>query len=721
MERPPISIQAGKPYPLGATVLPGRVHFGLVSYNATRVWLQLYDDPQARYPEYEFELDPKIHRTGGVWHIEVTGIGPGALYMFRVDGPFAPEKGLRFNPNIPLLDPYAKALTGNFRWDLREAFAYEPESPLVDLSYRTRVDAGKLPKCIVVDDEFDWQGDRPINRPLQESVIYEAHVRGLSRHPSAGVQHPGTYRGVIEMIPYLQELGITSLELLPIQEFDEFENVRFNPDTGEQLTNYWGYNTIAFFAPKSGYAADGTLGEQVREFKEMVRALHAAGIEVILDVVFNHSGEGNEWGPTLNFRGIDNTTYYMLEEDPRYYRNFSGTGNTMNCNNPVMRTFIMECLHYWVVEMHVDGFRFDLGSILGRDEHGNLLENAPIVDRIANDPLLSSTKIIAEAWDAGGAYQVGAFQGRWAEWNDRFRDDVRRYWRGDRNTTALMATRFSGSSDLYHAGGRKPFHSINYVTAHDGFTLRDLVSYNRKHNRANGEGNRDGHDHNFSYNYGEEGESRSSPVRELRLRQMKNLMATLLLSLGTPMLLSGDEFGRTQRGNNNAYCQDNALSWNDYTLLREYDGLYRFTRMLIALRKHHPVFTRPEFYTGVDNSRNERNDIEWFDCHGAHMDWTCGGCGCLAIYIDGTEMQLHGAREDDDFYIIMNTAREDQSFTVPSPPEGLRWVRVIDTAKRSPGDIYPPGSETELGPDSQVVLEQRSLVVLRTVPDIDEE
>ncbi|TVR67906.1 MAG: glycogen debranching enzyme GlgX, partial [Spirochaetaceae bacterium] len=588
MERPPINVKPGKPYPLGATAVPGGVHFGLVSHTATRVWLQLYDDPQARYPEHEFELVPERHRTGGVWHIEVAGIGPGALYMYRVDGPFAPEKGLRFNPNLPLLDPYARALTGNFRWDLREALPYDPESPLLDLGYRTRFDVGRLPKCIVVNDDFDWRGDRPLNYPLQKCIIYEAHVRGLSRHGSAGVEHPGTYRGVIEMIPYLKELGITSLEVLPIQEFDEFENYRTNPMTGDQLTNYWGYNTIAFFAPKGSYAADGALGEQVNEFKEMVRALHAAGIEVILDVVFNHSGEGNELGPTLSFRGIDNGTYYMLEEAPRYYRNFSGTGNTMNCNNPVMRTLITECLHYWVVDMHVDGFRFDLGSILGRDEQGRLLENAPILDRIAHDPVLTNTKIIAEAWDAGGAYQVGAFRGRWAEWNDRYRDDVRRYWRGDRNTTAAVATRFAGSSDLYHAGGRKPFHSINFVTSHDGFTLRDMVSFNRKHNLANAEDNRDGHDHNYSYNYGEEGETRDPAVRAVRLRQMKNLMATLMLSLGTPMMLSGDEFGRTQKGNNNAYCQDNGISWNDYTLLREYDGLYRFTRMLIALRKAHP-------------------------------------------------------------------------------------------------------------------------------------
>lgn len=715
MERPSIGVQPGKPYPLGATVLPGRVHFGLVSRNATRIWLQIYDTPEARYPELEFELTPDRYRTGDVWHIEVGGIGPGTLYMFRVDGPFAPEKGLRFNRNIPLLDPYARALTGNFRWDLWEARAYDPESSRADLSFRTGCDASRLPKCIVVDDYFDWQGDRPLNYPLGESVIYEAHVRGLSRHPSAKVEHPGTYRGVTEMIPYLKELGITSLELLPIQEFDEFELHRTNPKTGELLTNYWGYNTIAFFAPKGSYAADGALGEQVAEFREMVRELHKAGIEVILDVVFNHSGEGNQLGPTVSFRGIDNPTYYMLEEDRRYYRNFSGTGNTMNCNNPVMRTLITECLHYWVVDMHVDGFRFDLGSILGRDEDGRLLENAPILERIAHDPILAKTKIIAEAWDAGGAYQVGGFHGRWAEWNDRFRDDIRRFWRGDRNTVAPLATRLAGSSDLYHAGGRKPFHSINFVTSHDGFTLRDLVSYNRKHNEENGEANVDGHNANYSYNHGEEGETRVGEIAGMRRRQMKNMMATLLLSLGTPMILSGDEFGRTQGGNNNAYCQDNPVSWNDYSLLEEHGGLFRFVRMLIMLRREHPVFTRPEFYTGLDNSRSTRNDIDWLDTRGARMDWSHGG-HCLAIYIDGTEVGLRNIREDDDFYIMFNNAREDQVFFLPTPPPGLHWVRVIDTAAESPEDFYPAGEEPPLSNPSEITVIHRSLVVLRTVP-----
>lgn len=715
MEQSELSVHPGKPYPLGATVLPGCVHFSIVSRNATRVWLQVYDHPEAAYPCHEFELRPDQHRTGDVWHIEVGGIGPGALYMFRVDGPFAPEKGLRFNRHRPLLDPYARALTGSFRWDLGNALAYDPGSPLLDLSLRTAGGAAGIPKCIVVQDDFDWQGDRPLNYPLRESVIYEAHVRGLSQHPSAEVHHPGTYRGVIEMIPYLSELGITSIELLPVQEFDEFENHHRNPDTGEPLTNYWGYATLAFFAPKSSYAADGQLGEQVNEFKEMVRELHRAGIEVILDVVFNHSGEGNERGPTLSFRGIDNTTYYMLDENRRYYRNFSGTGNTLNCNNATMRTLITEALHYWVVDMHVDGFRFDLGSILGRDERGNLLENAPIIERIAEDPILQNTKIIAEAWDAGGAYQVGAFPGRWAEWNDRFRDDVRRFWRGDRGMVGSLATRFAGSSDLYDGSGRKPFHSINFVTAHDGFTLRDLVSYNRKHNLPNGEHNRDGHNANYSYNHGVEGDTDDARINRLRVRQMKNYLATLLLSLGTPMILSGDEFGRTQRGNNNAYCQNNEISWNDYRLGVRFAEVFRFSRMLISMRRNHPVFTRPEFYTGRDNNRNRRPDIQWFDVDGNHLDWDVAG-HCLATYIDGTEMGVVGGREDDDFFVMFNAGREAARFRVPAPPAGLRWVAMIDTAADPPDDFRESGWEQRIRNGHERSVASSSLVVLRTRP-----
>ncbi len=677
------------------------------------VWLQIYDRSDASYPTMEFELTPDRHRTGDVWHIEVYGLGVGTLYAYRVDGPFAPEKGLRFNKYRMLLDPYAKALTGDFRWDLSEAQGYQTAAEDRDLSFRGSGDAGKLPKCIVIDDSFDWEGDRPLNYPLRETIIYEAHIRGLSTHPSAEVRHPGTYRGAVEMIPYLQDLGITSVEFLPVQEFDEFEVPRHNPLTGERLTNYWGYNTIAFFAPKGSYAADGALGEQVTEFKEMVREFHRAGIEVILDVVFNHSGEGNELGPTLSFRGIDNTTYYMLDENRRFYRNYSGTGNTLNCNNPVMRTLITEALHYWVVDMHVDGFRFDLGSVLGRDPAGRMLDNAPILERIAEDPILRDTKIIAEAWDAGGAYQVGAFQGRWAEWNDRFRDDVRRYWRGDKNTVGSVATRFAGSADLYHRDGRTPFHSINFITAHDGFTLRDLVSYNQKHNEANGEENRDGHNGNYSFNYGVEGETSDPDIQAVRIRQMKNFLATLILSLGTPMLLSGDEFGRTQRGNNNAYCQNNELSWNDYRLGERYGEVFRFTRMLIALRRRHPVFRRPDFYTGRDTSRSTRADIEWHGADGRPLDWGLDRSS-FAVYIDGTELASTGERVDDDFFIIFNAGRDHTAFTIADPPRGLSWRCILDTSQVSPRDFPDSGAENVVPGGTRLDVPARSMLVLQT-------
>ena len=485
----------GNPFPFGATPVAFGVNFAVFSRNATSLRLCIYDRPEDGQPSFEYHLDPRQNRTGDIWHVHVDGVGPGALYAWRADGPFMPERGFRFNPNKILLDPYAKALTGDFIWSVDAARAYDVQDSRADLSFSQIDDAARMPKCIVIDDdEFDWQGDRPLNLPLRHCVIYEAHVRGFTAGKGAGVSAPGTYQGLIEKIPYLKELGVTSLELLPIQEFDEFENSRVSPSTGKPLAQYWGYSTLAFFAPKGLYSSSGAMGQQVTEFKTMVRELHAAGIEVILDVVFNHTGEGNELGPTVSFRGLDNTIWYMLDEDPRRYKNYSGCGNTLNCNHPVVRSFILDCLHYWVVDMHVDGFRFDLGSILGRDQKGHLLENPPVIEQIAEDPVLRQTKIIAEAWDAGGAYQVGGFPGgRWAEWNDRYRDDIRRFWRGDEKTVGALATRLTGSSDLYLRDGRKPFHSINYITSHDGFTLCDLVSYNGKHNQANGENNNDGH------------------------------------------------------------------------------------------------------------------------------------------------------------------------------------------------------------------------------------
>jgi glycogen operon protein len=608
------------------------------------------------------------------------------------------------------MDPYAKALTDLDGWDLKASVGYDPFAASKDLSYSYTNDIFTQPRCIVVDDDFDWQGDLPINYPLRFSVLYETHVKGFTRHPNSGVSTPGTYRGVIEKIPYLKDLGVTSLEFLPIQEFNENEFTTKNPRTGKPLVNYWGYSTVAFFAPKGSYAHDRSPGGQVREFKEMVRELHKAGLEVILDIVFNHTAEGNEMGPTYCFRGWDNPIYYMLDENRRYYKNYSGCGNTVNCNHPVIRTLIMDCLRYWVMEMHVDGFRFDLGSILGRDERGQLMENPPVLQRIAEDPILSSTKIIAEAWDAGGAYQVGWFPGgRWAEWNDRFRDDVRRYWRGDEKQTRHLATRLSGSSDLYLRDGRKPFHSINFVTSHDGFTLRDMVSYERKHNEENGERNRDGGDNNNSANYGVEGPDKE--IDTLRFKLIKNFIATMMVSLGTPMILGGDEIGRTQGGNNNAYCHDNEISWYDWSFLEKHADLYRFIKEMIKFRLRHPGFMRPEFYTGRDGNYNAIPDISWFDENGDTLDWDNIG-PCLALRMEGSRAEILADKDDNDFFIMFNGSGKDVDFKICDPLDGKKWVRAVDTGLVSPNDILEAGNEAILSDPSCYQIKKRSMVVL---------
>jgi len=656
------TVENGKALPLGSTVTDRGVNFAVFSRHATSVTLIIFESAEPGSLYTEIKLDSKKNRTGDVWHCFIPGLKEHTCYLYRAEGPYVPEKGFRFNPNKTLFDPYAKALTDISNWDLKSCVGYDPYSESKDLSFSYIDDIFTQPRGIVINDEFDWQGDLPLNYPLRFSVLYETHVKGLTNHPSSGVSAPGTYKGVIEKIPYLKDLGITSLELLPIQEFNEHEINSTNPRTGKKLVNYWGYSTLAFFAPKGSYAHDRSPGGQVREFKEMVRELHKAGIEVILDIVFNHTAEGNEWGPTFCFRGLDNTIYYMLDENKRYYKNYSGCGNTVNCNHPVVRTFIIDCLRYWVMEMHIDGFRFDLGSILGRDEHGNLMENPPVLQRIAEDPVLSSTKIIAEAWDAGGAYQVGWFPGgRWAEWNDRFRDDMRRYWRGDEKVTRHLATRLSGSSDLYLRDGRKPFHSVNFITSHDGFTLRDLVSYERKHNEENGENNRDGGDYNNSANNGVEGRTQNEKIEARRFRQMKNFFASMMVSLGTPMILGGDEIGRTQNGNNNAYCQDSEMSWYDWSLYEKNFGLYRFVKEMIAFRRRHPGFMRPEFFTGRDGKYNAIPDISWFDENGDTPDWDEIG-QCLAFRMDGSHADILADRDDNDFFIMFNGSEKALNF-----------------------------------------------------------
>ncbi|MDR2467535.1 MAG: glycogen debranching protein GlgX [Spirochaetaceae bacterium] len=707
------TVSGGKPLPLGATIDGNGVNFSVFSRHAKTVELILFEHEKPNSKYHVVNLTAKQHRSGDLWHCHVADIKAGALYLYRTDGLYQPEKGYRFNVNLALLDPYAKALTDSSHWDFSRATAYNLDDPAGDLSYNYNSNFDNAPRCIVIDNDFDWQGDQPLNYPLRKSILYETHVRGLTAHPSSGVEHPGTYRGVIEKIPYFKELGVTSIEFLPIHEFPENELGRVNPRTGKRLKNYWGYSTVCFFAPKQLYSSDKALGAQVREFKEMVRELHKAELEVILDVVFNHTAEGNEFGPTYSFRGLDNQIYYILNANKRYYQNYSGCGNTVNCNNPVMRSLIIDCLHYWVVEMHVDGFRFDLGSILGRDQQGHLMENPPVLELIAEDPVLRNTKIIAEAWDAGGAYQVGWFPGgRWAEWNDRFRDDVRKYWRNDPSQVRNLATRLSGSADLYLRDGRKPFHSINFMTSHDGFTLCDLVSYNAKHNEENGEGNRDGGDNNYSYNYGFEGQTANPVIETTREQQIKNFFCTLMISQGTPMILGGDEFGRTQKGNNNAYCQDNELSWYDWTLFEKNKMLFRFVKEVIAFRKRHPGFMRPEFYTGIGRRYNAPPDVSWFDETGDPISWEKEN-SLFAVRIDGTKADIVADRDDRDFFIMFNAGLKEVKFTVPQTYETQLWKRVIDTSLPAPDDILPLEKRPEFpSVSSSYRVKPRSLVVL---------
>ncbi|MCK4389513.1 MAG: glycogen-debranching protein [Desulfobacterales bacterium] len=650
----------GQPLPLGATSIPEGVNFAVFSRNATSITLLLFKKGTPK-PIAEILLDPKINRTGDIWHILVVGMDTSVRYGYRADGPFDPMgNGHRFNKEKVLLDPCARALEGGEIWG-----------------------QGGGRRCCIVADTYDWEGDRPLNLPLKDTIIYELHVRGYTIDASSGVVSRGTFKGLIEKIPYIKSLGVTAVELMPVFEFNELENKRVNPKTGERLKNFWGYSTMAFFAPKASYASNGWNGNQVKEFKEMVRAFHRAGLEVIIDVVFNHTAEGGSDGPVISFRGLDNTIYYALDPESKDYLNLSGCGNTVNCNHPVVQAFILDCLRYWVVEMHVDGFRFDLASILRRDNKGELLPGPSLVDAIEQDPVLAHTKIIAEAWDTQ-INQVGGFPGRWAEWNSHYRDDIRRFVRGDKGMAPVLATRIGGSSDLYQESGRRPYNSINYITCHDGFTLYDLVSYAHKHNEENGENNQDGSDRNFSSNSGIEGPTDNSLVNALRLRRIKTFVTILMFSHGVPMILAGDEFGRTQQGNNNPYCQDNPINWIDWHLTEKNAGLLRFFRKLMILRNEHPVFRRSHFLTGVDTNADEHPDVSWHGLEVGKPDWS-ENSRALAFVLDGSE--LPHEKMDDDFCVILNGDRVKQSFEVPQPRAGKTWFRIIDTGKFSPEDI----------------------------------
>ena len=681
------TFRRGHAQPFGANPTATGINFSIFSGHATEVVLLLYLDGPDR-PAQQFRLDPRVNRTGDVWHVHVGGVSPPLAYAYRMDRKPNDEPKLhRFDPSVLLVDPYAKAVTGGEEWG------------------SCRPGAGRKRLGVALNNDYDWGDDQPLNIPLAASVIYELHVRGFTRHPSSCVSKKGTFAGLVEKIPYLKQLGITAVELLPINEFEECDTDRFNPLTGERLLNFWGYHPINFFAQNASYANEPALGSQVREFKDMVKAFHAAGIEIILDVVFNHTSEGDARGPTYSFRGIDNTVYYMVDPETGDYRNYSGCGNTFNCNHPVARQLIGECLRYWVTEMHVDGFRFDLASILGRGRDGSVLTSPPLLEALAADPVLGHTKLIAEAWDAAGLYQVGTFPAweRWAEWNGRYRDDVRRFVKSDPGMPASLARRLSGSPDIYQASEREPYHSINFVTCHDGFTLDDLVSYQEKHNTSNGEENRDGSDQNLSWNCGVEGPTDDESVLTLRSRQAKNMAALLLLSHGVPMILAGDEARRTQLGNNNAYCQDNEMSWFDWRLVEDNADLVRFFRLMIQFRRLHPS-VRPESYAADAEGQWPR--IRWHGVKAGQPDWS--------HHSRTLAMQLSGLAEDgarDEIYVIANAHWEALRFELPAISP-LHWVRFLDTSFPPPGEITEPGAEMDLADKKAYVAGPRSVVVL---------
>jgi isoamylase len=699
------SVLPGKIHPLGASWDGIGVNFALYSASAQKVELCLFDSPEAKTESQRIEM---FEQTDMVWHCYLPDMQPGQLYGYRVHGPWEPAKGHRFNPNKIVLDPYAKAIGRRARWD-DSMFSYRLGHPDADLSFDDRDNAAFAPLAAVVDSSFTWGDDRAPKVPWQKTIIYEAHPRGFTRlRPDIPENIRGTYAalGSAPVISYLTDLGVTAVELLPVHAHVDDQFLE-----SKKLTNYWGYNTLSFFAPESTYASSAQATDALREFKQMVRALHVAGIEVILDVVYNHTAEGNHLGPTLSLRGIDNANYYRLvQNDPRYYMDFTGCGNTLNMQSPKVLQLIMDSLRYWVQEMHVDGFRFDLASTLAR-ELFEVNRLGAFFDIIQQDPILSQVKLIAEPWDLGeGGYQVGNFPVGWTEWNGKYRDALRKFWKGDGGVASEVATRLCGSSDLYENSGRRPYASINFITCHDGFTLSDLVSYNEKHNEANGEQNADGESNNNSWNCGVEGPTGDPGINALRARQMRNLISTLLLSQGVPMIAGGDEFGRTQRGNNNAYCQDNDITWFNWNLTAEQKEFLEFVKKVIRLRKSQPVLQRRRFFQGAVRGRK---DLSFFTPAGTEMDdaaWSSEFVKCLGVRLAGDLIADHDERgkeiTGDTLLILMNAHHEAIPFTLPSMKSGQVWHRVLDT-------MDPSLRHAPLKKGVQYDLKARSLAVLR--------
>jgi glycogen operon protein len=678
-------IAPGGSAPLGATVSAAGVNFSVFSSDAERIELLLFDGPQATEPAETIRLDPRSHRTYHYWHTFVPGLCAGQVYAYRAHGPFAPERGLRFDPDKVLLDPYGRAVA-------------VPAGYARGAGSRPGDNAASAMKSVVADPgRYDWDGDTPLRRPFAETIIYELHVRGFTKNPNSGVMPAkrGTYAGLVDKIPYLQDLGITAVELLPVFQFDP-------QDAPGGRVNYWGYQPISFFAPHHAYSSRTTPLAVLDEFRDMVKAFHRAGIEVILDVVYNHTTEGGRAGPTMCYRGLANDVYYILEPDRSRYADFTGCGNTLNANQPIVRRLIQDSLRYWVTDMHVDGFRFDLASILSRDESGHPLPSPPVLWDIESDPLLAGTKLIAEAWDAGGLYQVGSFVGdAWHEWNGKFRDDVRAFLKGDERTVPRVAARLLGSPDIYGHEQREPEQSINFVTCHDGFTLNDLVSYGRKHNEANGEENRDGANDNLSWNHGVEGPTDDPQIEALRNRQVKNFLVLNLLAVGTPMLLMGDEVRRTQHGNNNAYCQDGPLSWFDWDLLERHGDIRRFVKTLNAFRQRSPAVK--EGGTLPLTELLARARLQWHGVKLHEPDWN-DYSHSLAFTLESRRgpVQLHG---------VLNAYWEPLTFALPPSAKGRPWQRCIDTARPSPDDIWPLAQAPIVAADS-FVAQPRSIVVL---------
>ncbi len=680
-----IRIPDGHSHPLGATCYSEGVNFSVFSKNAEKVELLLFNHPDDAEPSHVFELDPERNRTFYYWHIFVPGLKSGQLYGFKVYGPYDPENGHLYDSSKLLIDPYARSIVMNGHYSRLAAIGKEDN-------------LAKAMKSVVINPtEFDWEDDSPIQRPYSETVIYEMHVGGFTKHPSSGVEEGcrGKYRGVIEKIPYLRDLGITAVELMPVQQFDP-------QDARPSLTNYWGYSPIAFFAPHNGYSCCKDPQESVNEFREMVKKLHQAGIEVILDVVFNHTAEAGVDGPTFSFRGLENKAYYILGQEKSAYLDYTGCGNTLNANHSIVRRMIMDCLRSWVTEFHVDGFRFDLASVLSRDENGEPLKNPPVLWEIESDPVLSGTKIIAEAWDAAGLYQVGSFIGdRWAEWNGKYRDHVRRFIKGDDGMVSKFAAKLIASPDIYTNPNRQANRSIHFVTCHDGLTLNDLVSYNQKHNTDNLENNRDGSDHNFSWNCGVEGETDDPEIKKVRTRQIKNFLVITFISQGTPMILMGDEVRRTQKGNNNAYCQDNDISWFDWALLERNSDIYRFTQRLISFAQNHELFKLDNILATPRESRLPH--IKWHGIKVNEPDWS--------EHSHTLSFTLKHPDYDEYIHAMVNTFWEDLNFEIPDLHQGWAWAQIINTYASAPKDFLDLKEATPVK-SKQIKVKNRSIIVL---------